>query len=185
MNDQMKTYAALLRGINVGGKNRLPMKDLIVILQQLGLENIHTYIQSGNIVFQHQNDIDETLSNMIQDKIEEQFGFRPQVLLLDERTFLAALQYNPFSDVEEPAKIVHLYFLSETPTAPDLEKLEALKKDSEQYVLRDRVFYLYAPEGIGRSKLAVQAEKALVVQATARNWRTCEAIQELILTIRK
>jgi uncharacterized protein (DUF1697 family) len=83
-----------------------------------------------------------------------------------------AMVSNPFPEAESEPKTLHLYFLASTPQNPDLQTLDSIKQANEQFKLIDNVFYLYAPDGIGRSKLAARVEKALGVAATARNWRT-------------
>ena len=168
----MKTYIALFRGINVGGNNSLPMKELRALLEKLDAENVKTYIQSGNAVFQHATEDVDQLAERISAAIKESHGFAPRVLLLDVAAAEKAAAANPFPAAEAEPKTLHLYFLAATPQNPDLSLLDSLKKDNEQYQLTDNVFYLYAPDGIGRSKMAERVEKALGVAATARNWRT-------------
>jgi uncharacterized protein (DUF1697 family) len=165
-------YIALFRGINVGGNHILPMKDLVTLLENLGSQSVKTYIQSGNAVFQHKAESAAELSDRIRVAIRESRGFEPQVLLLDRAEMEHAVAANPFSQAESDPKTLHLYFLADLPENPDLKTLDRVKRDNEQYRLNGKVFYLYAPDGIGRSKLARQVEKALGVAATARNWRS-------------
>ena len=172
----MKTNIALFRGINVGGNNILPMKALVAILEKLGAQGVRTYIQSGNAVFQHQTAQAAELTDRIRAAIRASHGFEPQVLLLDVAELEQAIASNPFPQAESDPKTLHLYFLADSPENPDLEMLDSLKQDTEQYSLHDRLFYLYAPAGIGRSKLATRVEKSLGVTATARNWRTVSKI---------
>jgi uncharacterized protein (DUF1697 family) len=174
-----QTLIALLRGINVGGKNKLPMKDLVAILQELGCSEIKTYIQSGNAVFRTPVEQPANLAKRIGEAIKQRFGFHPQVLLLTRREIEAALASNPFTDACSEGNTLHLYFLAETATAPDLQKLAALQNGSERFDLHDRVFYLHAPDGIGRSKLAANVEKLLGVTVTARNGNTVCKILDL------
>jgi len=102
-----------------------------------------------------------------------------QVLLLTPRRLARAASANPFPEAErDPAKL-GLYFLAEQPRRPDLELLEGLRSGAERFALKRDVFYLHAPNGIGRSKLAAKVEKALGVAATARNWRTVAKLLEL------
>ncbi len=175
----MKTYIALFRGINVGGNTILPMQELVKILENLGAQNVKTYIQSGNAVFQHTTENAAELSNIIRAAIHESRGFEPQVLLLDAAEMEQAIAANAFPQAAANPQAVHLYFLADPPANPDLKTLDRLKQDNEQYHLNGKVFYLYAPDGIGRSKLAAQAEKALGVTATARNWRSVGKIMAL------
>lgn len=179
----MQTYIALLRGINVGGKHKLPMKELKTILEDLGSQNVKTYIQSGNVVLQNKEKNRPKLSNRIATAIKDQFGFEPLVLLLELKEFEKAINSSPFPKAESEPKTLHLYFLTKAVEKPDLEKLNKVKKENEQYELIDRVFYLYTPDGIGRSKLAEQVEKALGVSTSARNWRTVNKIMEMVREI--
>ena len=175
----MKTWIALLRGINVGGKNALPMKDLRAMLEGLGLKNVRTYIQSGNCVFDSGESDADMLAATIADSIEKAFGFRVQVLVIAGGDFDAALAECPYPEGADDPKSVHLFFLSERPEDPDVDSIEKIKAPSERYSLSDRVLYLYAPDGIARSKLAAQVEKHLGVSATARNYRSATKIAEL------
>jgi len=168
----MKTYIALFRGINVGGHNVLPMKDLVALLENIGAQNVMTYVQSGNAVFQSEETSAPMLSNTISATIKEDHGFEPQVLLLELEEMQKAVGSNPFPEAESKPKTLHLHFLASVPKDPDFDALESIKTDRERFVLKDSVFYLHAPDGIGRSKLAANAEKILGVSMTARNWRT-------------
>ncbi len=163
----------------MGGNNILPMKDLVALLENLGAHNVKTYIQSGNAVFQHQAESATQLSGQISAAIKDSHGFEPQVLLLNSAEMEQAAVANPFPQAESEPKTLHLYFLESVPRNPDLEMLDSLKKASEQFKLIDNVFYLYAPDGVGRSKLAARVEKALGVAATARNWRTVRKIMAM------
>jgi uncharacterized protein (DUF1697 family) len=176
----VEKYVALFRGINVGGHNRLPMGELKQLLQDLGLREVETYIQSGNVVFASQAARVEALGERIREAVEEQFGFAPVVLVLRAGAFEKVVAANPYPEATSEPKTLHCYFLVAEPHDPDLDELESLKKESEQFALHGKVFYLHAPEGIGRSKLAERVEKALGVPATARNWRTVERISTMI-----
>lgn len=169
---QMKTYIALFRGINVGGKNVLPMKELKTLLEKLNLQNVKTYIQSGNVVFQSKETNASWLSSKMSAEIQKSHGFEPQVLLLDVEEMEKAIELNPFPEAESEPKTLHLSFLASVPANPDLKALESLKKESERFELKGNVFYLHAPDGVGRSKLAANAERLLGVAMTSRNWRT-------------
>jgi uncharacterized protein (DUF1697 family) len=175
----MITYIALLRGINVGGRNRLPMKELRALLEEIGLQRVRTYIQSGNVVLQSAERDTARLAGQIGGAIAGAYDFEPAVLVLPAQEFDAAVAGNPFPGALSEPKTLHLYFLSAEPPDPDLEALQEFKKEDEEYELRGTVFYLFAPSGIGRSKLAARVEKVLGVPATARNWRTVSKIMDL------
>lgn len=175
----MKTYIALFRGINVGGNNVLPMKDLVAMLENIGAQNVKTYVQSGNAVFQSEETNVPTLSTTISITIKNRQGFEPRVLLLKLEEMQRAVEANPFPQAESDPKTLHLHFLASVPEAPAFDALENIKADRERFVLKNGVFYLYAPDGIGRSKLAANAEKLLGVSMTGRNWRTVRKVMDI------
>jgi len=179
----MKTCIALLRGINVGGHNILPMKDLREALSTIGLQNVQTYIQSGNVVFQALQGNKAFLCGEIQAIIEKDYGFVPDVQILYLEELITAISKNPFSDAADDLKMVHVYFLASALASGGFAKAEALAVPSEAYALSGKVFYLRAPDGIGRSKLAAGLEKALGVSATARNLRSVNKIMTLAANI--
>jgi uncharacterized protein (DUF1697 family) len=179
----MNTYIALLRGINVGGNNKLPMRELVTLLEGLGLQGVKTYIQSGNVVFQTERTDTTQLSQAITDAIRQNHGFAPYVLLQDLKTYQAALAANPFPEAEAEPKSLHLFFMDAHPQSPNLEALERVKAPNERFELIDQVFYLHAPDGIGRSKLAEQMGKGWGVNITARNWRTASEVMTIANTI--
>lgn len=176
---EMQTYIALIRGINVGGKGILPMKELIAILENLGLQKIKTYLQSGNAVFQNNEGNASRLSRKIGAAIKKSRGFESQVLLLELAEMEQAAKSNPFPEAESEPKALHLFFLASAPSNPDLIALESLKKRNERFLLKGNVFYLHAPDGVGRSKLAANAERLLGVPMTGRNWRTVNEIMAM------
>ena len=166
----MNTYIALFRGINVGGNNILPMKEVVRTLEGMGCEKVKTYAQSGNVVFKSNKRQSNTMAGEISSKILERHGFEPKVLLLEVSELQDAIEGNPFKT--EDGKALHLFLLNSYPESPDLEKLMAVKSKSEEFKLIKNIFYLYAPDGIGRSKLAALIEQNMGVPVTARNWNT-------------
>jgi len=169
-----------LRGINVGGNNKLPMGDLRKLLENLGLHQVQTYIASGNVVFQGEEQERDVLEARISAAIKAQHGFEPRILILERQELESAVRANPFPDAVSEPKTLHLYFLTAEPESPDLEALAALKTDNERFELKGKLFYLNAPDGIGRSKLAEKVDRYLGVATTARNWRTVETILEMV-----
>ncbi|MDP0500687.1 MAG: DUF1697 domain-containing protein [Verrucomicrobiota bacterium JB022] len=176
----METYVAWLRGINVGGANKLPMKELQQLLTELGLLEVKTYIQSGNAAFRAAEADRAVLEQRITEAIRLQYEFTPQVMVLTAGQLEEAARRNPFPEAEADHKTLHLSFLAATPTEPELDKLEAVRGENERFQLIDRVFYLHAPGGIGRSKLAERVERCLGVPATSRNWRTVCQMREIV-----
>lgn len=174
----MISCIALLRGINVGGKNILPMKDLVAVFEQAGYQQVKTYIQSGNVVFQSAAQPVAADSTRLRSLIAAQHGFEVDILLLSAAELQAVIAANPYP--VDDGKVLHFFFLAAQPKTVDSERLQALSKASESFQLADGVFYLYAPEGIGRSKLAAGVEKVLGVPVTARNWNTVSKLESLL-----
>ena len=181
----MVTCIALLRGINVGGHNRLKMAALRSDLEALGLRNVRTYIQSGNVAFRYEaEEIDgetcDALAERIASRIDEQHGFRPHTLVFPTARLVRAMEENPFPEAEAEPKRLHLFFLAGEPRDPDESAIEESAAGTERWEIRGDVFYLHAPDGIGRSKLARSVERHLGVPATARNWRTVAKLREMV-----
>jgi len=168
----MKTFIVLLRGINVGGNNILPMKELVSLLEENNYQKVTTYIQSGNVVLQS-----EKKPINIGSLIESKFGFKPDILILNKKEFLKASKNNPFEDTI--GNQLHFLFCKELPS-PDLNKIEALISATEEYCIIGKVVYMHAPEGIGRSKLSVKFEKCLGVSATGRNLNTVNKLVGMV-----
>lgn len=155
------------------------MKELAPVLGKMGFINVRTYIQSGNVVFQCQKAKAQQLAKQISDAVSKSHGFRPQVIVLNVRDIERAAAANPFPQAEAEPKSLHLFFLAEAPKNANLDSLNRIKADNEAFVLDGLVFYLHAPDGIGRSKLAASVEKFLGVDATGRNWRTVSKVLEI------
>jgi len=176
----MRTYIALFRGINIGGRNILRMKELRTLLKKLGFRNVRTYIQSGNAVFQSESLDRKDLSSTISAVVKKGYGFEPKVLVLKKEDLEQALANNPFPEAETEPKSLHFLFLESNPENPNLEAIEEIRIGRERFELKDKVFYLHAPDGVGRSKLAANVEKLMGVPMTGRNWRTVERIMSMV-----
>ena len=174
----MALWIGLFRGINVGGNNKLPMKDLAALLTAEGLEGVRTYIASGNILFRSDLGV-EALDAKIGDAIEGKFGFRPPLFLVTLQHLDKLLAENPYRDREAQGKGQHIFFLKAPARSADLDALGALKDNGEDFTLTDEAFFLYAPEGIGRSKLAEKIGRYVKADMTARNLNTVEALRDM------
>ena len=174
----MKSLVLFLRGINVGGHHLLPMKELRGLLEELGCEDVRTYLQSGNAVLRSKL-APNSLAKKVRSAIEQAHGFAPVILPLRREEIEEAAAANPFPEAEADPKTLHLSFLARAPKKPDLERIAEMAATDERWELDGRTFYLHAPSGIARSKLASGAEKALGVELTARNWRTVQKVLEL------
>ncbi|MEO1526431.1 MAG: DUF1697 domain-containing protein [Planctomycetota bacterium] len=173
----MQVWIALFRGINVGGHNVLPMAELRSSLEAIKLKNVRTYIQSGNVVFESSAKKAETLASRIRKQVEVENGFSPEVFVLGSDELLATIESNPFPDAAATdPKSLHFFFLHHPIVKIDQGAIDRARSKSEDFRLVGRVFYLHAPDGIGRSKLAANAERYLGVTATARNLRTVTKI---------
>jgi len=158
----------------------LPMNKLVTILEGIGARKVKTYIQSGNAVFQSAEKNPLQLSKHLAAEIKKRLGFEPYILILGLEAIEKAIAENPFPEAETDPSSLHLGFLGSSPKSPDLQKLFSLKKESERFHLSNGVFYLHAPEGVGRSKLAASTEKLLGVPMTDRNWRTVCKVMEMV-----
>lgn len=175
----MTTYIALFRGINVGGKNTLPMKELSALVESHGYTEPQTCIQSGNLVIRSSEKAAKQFEKKIGAAIEQRYGFAPRIPVLSLDDLKKAMRANPYPEADNDPKSVHLYFLAARLKEPDLRSLAAIQKPNESFALKGSVFYLHAPDGIGRSKVAERVEKALGVAVTARNWRTVGKLVEM------
>ena len=176
----MQTWIGLFRAINVGGRNKLPMAPLKSLLESLRCKSVRTYIQSGNVVFQSASKTEKNLKQRIQDAIEQEFEFRPNLLLLTPEDLRAAIRNNPFPKATAAPKTLHFYFLDSIPRSADMAAMDSLATEEEEFQLEGRVFYLHATAGFARSRLAASAERKLGVAATARNYATVEKIVEMV-----
>ncbi|MEZ5064016.1 MAG: DUF1697 domain-containing protein [bacterium] len=172
------TSIALFRGINVGGRS-LPMKELVEECESLGLENVRTYIQSGNVVFETSRAPARALAGRLADAVRARRGFRPEILILRADDLAAVVRENPFPKAVSDPKTLHAFFLAKAAAPADLVALEKLRAGRERFELTTRAFYLHAPDGFGTSKLAARVEHHLGVPATARNWRTVMKLAEM------
>lgn len=169
----MDTYVVLFRGINVGGKNLIPMKELVTTLEENDYQDVKTYIQSGNVVLKGKQVTPGDIAALVSNK----FGFKPEVLVLDKSEFVSSVENNPFHP--DDGKLAHFYFCSTVPNL-DLDKVDKYIDASEEYKLVDSVFYVHAPNGIGRSKLVANIESCLGVPATGRNLNTINKLEEMV-----
>lgn len=173
----MRQWVALLRGINVGGNNLLPMAALRRLGSGLGWQDLRTYIASGNLVFRAGGEA-AGLAHDLRRAIAAQIGGDVPVIVLPAAALRAALRACPFDP--EAGKRVHGFFLWSDPVL-DSAALERLRAPSERLTVQDRVAWLYAPEGIGRSKLAEKFDKVVTgTQMTARNLNTLHKLVEML-----
>lgn len=171
----MIRQVALLRGVNVGGHNKLPMKELAALLESVGCRNVQTYIQSGNIVY------DGAVSgDAVGAAIEKKFGFRPPVFVIPAAGFKKAMEDCPYRrDATKNPKSVHLLFLASIPDASVVKTLNDTKTPEETFAIGKNVLYLHSPNGLAASKIAEKADRILKTAVTSRNWNTVCALVEM------
>ena len=173
-------FAALLRGINVGGKNKLSMRDLCALLGTLGHEEVVSYIQSGNVVFRSADPDPARVSKALEGAIGEHLGATVTVLLREHAELAAVAGGNPFLEHGLAASRLHVLFLSDAPAGERVETLEPERSPGDQFAVSGRTVYLSYPNGSGRSKLTLDYfERRLGLAGTMRNWNTLLKLVEL------
>ncbi|QDT05565.1 hypothetical protein K227x_39660 [Rubripirellula lacrimiformis] len=150
----------------------MPMGELKASLESVKCKDVRTYVQSGNVVFRSAMKNKRNLSTRLLDAVEKDFSFRPRLTLMTADELRAAADCNPFPQGTDQPKTLHFFFLAESPAAPDIEGIENAATDSEAYRLANLVFYLWTPDGFGKSKLAASVQRRLGVPTTARNYST-------------
>ena len=172
------TCVALLRGINVGGKNLLPMKDLAVLCADAGCLNVRTYIQSGNVLFQASPAKAQTLAGLIAKGIADRFGYRTPVLLRTVEELGETIRSNPFPDASEDW--LHVLFMADRADAPRAAALDPDRSPPDAFVVHGREIYLQCPNGVGNTRLTnAWFDSKLATISTGRNWRTVVKLFEL------
>jgi len=163
----MTSFVALLRGINVGGKRMLPMKDLVALFTKAGATNVRTYIQSGNVVFDAK--AAPSIVERVQRAIEKTFGFDVPMVVRTGEALQAVVAASPFDDVEH----VHVVFLGDSPTAAQVKALDPNRSPGDRFVVRGSDVFLHLPNGVARTKLSnAWFDSQLKTVSTVRNWKT-------------
>lgn len=166
----MKTYIALLRGINVSGQKKIPMAELRQLMDDSGYKNVKTYIQTGNIIFRTEDSVSES-TKKIADAIKAHFNFDVPVFVIEPSHIQQVLDECPFED----AKKVKSYFslLYATPDETIASELNELSYPNEEFLVTDKCIYFFSAIGYGRTKFNNNFfERKLKVTATARNYNT-------------
>jgi uncharacterized protein (DUF1697 family) len=174
-------YVALLRGINVGGKHILPMKQLAEIFADAECGDVRTYIQSGNVIFQAPRTGAEGLSERVARAIQESFGFPVPVILRSSAQLAEVVRSNPFLRAGEAEKTLYIYFLADRPAASAVKGLDSERFLPDAYKVIDQHIYLHLPNGMGRSKLTnAYFDSKLSTVSTARNWATVLKLSAMV-----
>jgi uncharacterized protein (DUF1697 family) len=176
MVDGMRAVA-LLRGINVGTGTRVPMAELRDLATGLGLTDVATYVQSGNLVFAAATVDEARLAPKLEAAIQAAFGVRSPVLIRTGAELATVATAHPFAGDEARTTHLHVIFLRGAPTQDDFARLDPARSPADRFKLSGRELYVHYPDGSGRSKLTLAyIEQRLGTVATARNWRTVQQL---------
>jgi uncharacterized protein (DUF1697 family) len=176
------TFLALLRGINVGGKRKIPMKDLAEVFARAGCNSVETYIQSGNVIFSANRRTSENLSDVLKEKIEERFGFHVPVVLRTAEQLAQTVRNNPFLKNGPDKETLHVLFLADLPQPDCVNVLDPNRSPPDEFVVCGQEIYLRLPGGVAETKLTNQYfDSKLRTIGTMRNWRTVNTLLELIM----
>lgn len=173
-------YAALLRGINVSGRNMLPLKDLAAMFVAAGCTDVATYIQSGNVVFSAPAPVLKKLPQTLSQRIADDFGHKVPVVIRSHEQLATVIRENPFLKAGEPEKTLHVVFLADLPSAEAVAKLDPQRSPPDRFIVAGREIYLHLPNGMGQSKLTnAWMDSRLSTVSTARNWATVLKLFEM------
>jgi len=177
----MTAFVALLRGVNVAGRRRVGMDALRKSCEALGLSDVVSYLQSGNLVFSSTQEDSHGLADALEAKIAADFGQEVNALVLPTKEFEEIVSANPLSPrAKQAGQLYHATFLFRHVPETLFGELQLPLEDAERAALVGRVVYLYCPNGYGKCSLnTAYFEKALGANATTRNWRTVRALQAL------
>ena len=173
-------YVALLRGVNVGGKNKLLMGDLRDIFTVAGCAAVQTYIQSGNAVFKATQNLAERVPEIVARAIRRRFGYETAVVVRSSEQLREVVASNPF-DTSDDARFLHVAFLEDTPGSEAVSRLDPERSPPDAFEVWGRNVYLHYPNGVARSKLTNEYLAAqLQTASTMRNWRTVLILLEMV-----
>ena len=172
-------HLALLRGVNVGGKAKLPMKELAAIFAAAGATSIRTFIQSGNVIFEAAEP--ENLTATVTLEIARIYSYPGRIVLRSAAELTAAFKSNPFAKARAPLETLHVYFLADQPNPAGVKSLDPDRSPGDSFVIRNREVYLHLPNGMARTRLTnAYFDTKLKTVSTARNWNTVARLVELM-----
>ncbi len=171
---KQEVYVALLRGVNVSGKNKLPMKDLAEIFAKAGCDEVKTYIQSGNVVFTAAESLCPGLPVRVANEVQKRFGHAPAMTLRSLQQMLDIVRHNPYVKPGMDEKRMAVLFLADTPTQKQIDSLDPERSPGDDFTVRGSEIYLYAlKNGFAKTKLTnAYFDSKLKTMSTGRNWRT-------------
>jgi uncharacterized protein (DUF1697 family) len=173
-------HVALLRGINVGGKNKVPMKSLASLFADAGCIDVETYIQSGNVVFGAPSSVAKRLPRAIAAAIADQFGYRVVVVIRSAAELADVAANNPFLKQGVDTETLHVAFLTGVPDAKRVAELDGSRSPGDSFEVRGQHIYLWLPNGVARTKLTNDYfDRTLKTTSTLRNWNTVQKLLEM------
>lgn len=176
----MRVAISMLRGVNVGGHNKIKMDALRSLYESLGLRDPQTHVQSGNVIFRTEERELALLAQRIESAIEGRFDFRPAVILRTASELRDVIAKNPFAKRRglDPSKLL-VTFLASDPGPEVRDKILSIKAAPEELRIDGRELYVYFPSGIGRSNLPPVLDRTLKIPATSRNWTSITKMLEI------
>jgi uncharacterized protein (DUF1697 family) len=176
----MNTYISMLRGINVSGHNMISMPDLIKLYESLDFQNVVTYVQSGNVIFDSTIKDIPKLSSQIESHIKKTFNFSVPVIIRHKDDLRLIISGNPFIKRKKEPINLYVTFLQSTPPPFDFKTLPPSTNSSDEFIIKNKEIFLFCPNGYGRTKLNNNFfEKKLNLNATTRNWNSVNALFKL------
>jgi uncharacterized protein (DUF1697 family) len=173
-------YVALLRGINVGGRNMLPMRDLTAIFTDVGCVDVTTYIQSGNVIFRAPAKLANQIPRLIADGIAERFNLRIPVVTRSAAELERVVACNPYLGIEPDFTKLHVVFLADLPSPAASSALDPDRSPPDSFEIQGGEIYLHLPNGAATTKLSnAYFDSKLGTTSTARNWKTVLKLNEL------
>jgi uncharacterized protein (DUF1697 family) len=180
MSSELETYVALLRGINVGGKNKLAMKDLAATFVDAGCREVKTYIQSGNVVYTVPAGVARKAPGLVSERIAQRFGLEVPIVTRTAGELAAVAKCNPFCVDGADPSILQVLFLAELPDPGKAKSLDPGRSPPDSMILRGREIYLRCPNGFARTRFTNDYfDTRLATISTGRNWRTVLTLLEL------
>lgn len=175
----MTTYVALLRAINLGKRNKVKMATLRELLESMGLENVQTYIQSGNVIFDSEETA-EHLTQQLEQEIQSAFGFLVPVIIRTASEWDQIIRRCPYSfGALSEGESIHISFLAKSPSQEKIDQLVDFNNELDEHQIHGKEIYMYFRQNLHKSNLPTHLKK-LDVPATLRNWKTVKKLSEMV-----
>ena len=177
----MPTYLALLRAVNVSGHHKLPMKELRERMEAAGYGNVRTYIQSGNIIFDHPSEDELELRSALAELLLAEFNVKSPVVLRSRDELAETVANSPYTVDPAEEKFFHVMFLSDLPSSEHLATLDPNRSPNDRWQVRGRDIYIHFKGGVAESKLTnAYFDSKLKTVSTGRNWRTVNKLLDML-----